>query len=143
MKWQWISGEGARPSRRASALERAEVERRLNVYLEQLPEYQDRISLYSNASDLQRLISVDIARCIWQRTSALSIFNEQRPCLLRQSSFWDNSYKKAAGSALKKVIRYVTIIGYPFVCSFAGDDIIELDSTTDEIKMPPFRMASF
>ena len=25
-------------------LERAEVERRLNVYLEQLPEYQDRIS---------------------------------------------------------------------------------------------------
>lgn len=28
----------------ASALERAEVERRLNVYLEQLPEYQDRIS---------------------------------------------------------------------------------------------------
>ena len=32
---------------------------------------------------------------------------------------------------------------YPFVCSFAGDDIIELDSTTDEIKMPPFRMASF
>ena len=63
--------------------------------------------------------------------------------MLRQSSFWDNSYKKAAGSALKKVIRYVTIIGYPFVCSFAGDDIIELDSTTDEIKMPPFRMASF
>ena len=57
--------------------------------------------------------------------------------MLRQSSFWDNSYKKAAGSALKKVIRYVTIIGYPFVCSFAGDDIIELDSTTDEIKMPP------
>ena len=46
--------------------------------------------------------------------------------MLRQSSFWDNSYKKAAGSALKKVIRYVTIIGYPFVCSFAGDDIIEL-----------------
>ena len=63
--------------------------------------------------------------------------------MLRQSSFWDNSYKKAAGSALKKVIRYVTKIGYPFVCSFAGDDIIELDSTTDEIKMPPFRMASF
>lgn len=31
--------------------------------------------------------------------------------MLRQSSFWDNSYKKAAGSALKKVIRYVTIIG--------------------------------
>lgn len=30
-----------------------------------------------------------------------------------------------------------------YVCSFAGDDIIELDSTTDEIKMPPFRMASF
>ena len=29
---------------KASALERAEVERRLNVYLEQLPEYQDRIS---------------------------------------------------------------------------------------------------
>lgn len=28
----------------ASALERAEVARRLNVYLEQLPEYQDRIS---------------------------------------------------------------------------------------------------
>lgn len=28
----------------ASALERAEVTRRLNVYLEQLPEYQDRIS---------------------------------------------------------------------------------------------------
>ena len=28
----------------ASALERAEVERRLNAYLEQLPEYQDRIS---------------------------------------------------------------------------------------------------
>ena len=28
----------------ASALERAEVVRRLNVYLEQLPEYQDRIS---------------------------------------------------------------------------------------------------
>ena len=27
----------------ASALERVEVERRLNVYLEQLPEYQDRI----------------------------------------------------------------------------------------------------
>lgn len=42
-----------------------------------------------------------------------------------------------------KVIQYVTKIGYPFVCSFAGDDIIELDSTTDEIKMPPFRMASF
>ena len=29
----------------ASALERAEVARRLNVYLEQLPEYQDRISI--------------------------------------------------------------------------------------------------
>ena len=28
----------------ASALERAEVERRLNAYLEQLPEYQDRIA---------------------------------------------------------------------------------------------------
>ena len=28
----------------ASALERAEVARRLNVYLDQLPEYQDRIS---------------------------------------------------------------------------------------------------
>ena len=28
----------------ASVFERAEVERRLNVYLEQLPEYQDRIS---------------------------------------------------------------------------------------------------
>ena len=27
--------------------------------------------------------------------------------------------------------------------SLSGDDIIELDSTTDEIKMPPFRMASF
>lgn len=27
----------------ASALERAEVERRLSVYLEQLPEYRDRI----------------------------------------------------------------------------------------------------
>ena len=28
----------------ASALERAEVEQRLNAYLEQLPEYQDRIA---------------------------------------------------------------------------------------------------
>lgn len=47
MKWQWISwrkvGHDLNPVE-ASALERAEVARRLNVYLEQLPEYQDRIS---------------------------------------------------------------------------------------------------
>lgn len=36
------------------------------------------------------------------------------------------------GSALKKVIRYVIIIGYPFVCSFTSDDIIEQDSSVDE-----------
>ena len=41
------------------------------------------------------------------------------------------------------LLSYTYLIGYPFVCSFAGDDIIELNSTTDEIKMPPFRMASF
>ena len=39
-----MSKEQKEAQEEASALERAEVARRLNVYLEQLPEYQDRIS---------------------------------------------------------------------------------------------------
>lgn len=45
----------------ASALERAEVARRLNVYLEQLPEYQDRISFVFERKSSSKIMSLSFA----------------------------------------------------------------------------------
>ena len=60
----------------ASALERAEVERRLNVYLEQLPEYQDRISFVFERKWSSKIISVEYSEVHMAKN--ISAFHIQR-----------------------------------------------------------------
>ena len=60
----------------ASALERAEVARRLNVYLEQLPEYQDRISFVLERKSSSKKISVEYSEVHMAKN--ISAFHIQR-----------------------------------------------------------------